>query len=50
MQTKTHKQAFNNLKQSLSSESYVSYFENHKEIFIYTDANPCIFSAILLKN
>ena len=28
--TETHEQAFNNLKQSLSSESCVSYFLNHK--------------------
>ena len=36
----THEQAFNNLKQSLSSESCVSYFDNHGETFIYTDASP----------
>ena len=28
--TETHDQAFNNLRQSLSSESCVSYFDNHK--------------------
>ena len=35
--TETHHQAFTNLKQSLSSESCVSYFDNHGETFIYTD-------------
>ena len=43
------KQAFNNLKQSLSSESCVSYFDNHRETFIYTNASPHGISAILLQ-
>ena len=47
--TETHKQAFKNLKQSLSSESCVSYFENHKETFVYTDASPHGISAMLLQ-
>ena len=47
--TETHEQAFNNLKQSLSSESCVSYFDNHGETFIYTDASPHEISAILLQ-
>ena len=41
--TETHEQAFNN------SESCVSYFGNHKETFIYTDASPYRISAILLQ-
>ena len=36
----THDQAFSNLKQSVSSESCVTYFDNRKETFIYTDASP----------
>ena len=47
--TETHEQAFNNLKQSLSSESCVSYFDNHGETFIYTDASPHGISEILLQ-
>ena len=47
--TETHEQAFNNLKQALSSESCVSYFDNHGETFIYTDASPHEISAILLQ-
>ena len=47
--TETHEQALNNLKQSLSSESCVSYFDNHRETFIYTDASPHGISAILLQ-
>ena len=34
---------------ALNSESYVSYFGNHKETFIYTDASPYRISAILLQ-
>ena len=45
----THEQAFSNLKQSLSSESCVSYFDNHGETFIYRDASPHGISAILLQ-
>ena len=44
-----HEQAFNNLKQSLSSESCVSFIDNHKETFIYTDANPYRILATLLQ-
>ena len=48
--TETHEQNFNNLKQSLSSESCVSYFDSHRETFIYTDADsPHGISAILLQ-
>ena len=47
--TETHEQALNNLKQSLSGESCVSYFDNHIETFIYTEASPRGISAILLQ-
>ena len=47
--TETHEKAFNNLKQSLSSESCVSYFENHVETFIYTDASLHGISATILQ-
>ena len=50
MWTETHEQAFNKLKQSLSSESCVSYFDNHKETSVYTDtSSPYEISAILLQ-
>ena len=47
--TEKNEQAFNNLKQSFSREGCVSYFDNHKETFIYTDARPYWISAILLQ-
>ena len=47
--TETHEQVFNNLKQSCSSESSVSYFDNHRVTFIYTDASPHGILAILLQ-
>ena len=46
----THEQAFKNLKELLSSESFVSNFDNDKDIFIfYTDSSPYVHSAILLE-
>ena len=47
--TETHELVFNNLKQSLSSESFASYFDNHGETFIYTNASTHGISAILLQ-
>ena len=47
--TETQEQDFNNLKQSLSCKSSVSYFDNHGETFIYTDASPQAISLILLQ-
>ena len=44
-----HEQAFKNLKQSLSSESCVSYFDYHKKTFIYTDARPYEILVIFLQ-
>ena len=46
--TETREQVFNNLKESRSSESSVSYFGNHRVAFIYTDASPHGILAILL--
>ena len=46
----TYEQAFKNLKELLSTESFVSYFDNDKDIFIfYTDTSPYVISAILFE-
>lgn len=41
--------AFQSLKTILTSETIISYFDNTKETFLFTDASPFGISAILLQ-
>ena len=48
--TETHDQFFINLKQSLSIDNSVSYFDNFKKRIIYKDASPYeVFADFLQK-
>ena len=44
-----HEEAFCKLKTMLSSESCISYFDDNKETFLFTDASPHGISAILMQ-
>ena len=42
-------QAFTNLKNAISSDTCIAYFDNKKETYLYTDASPYGISSILLQ-
>ena len=44
-----HEEAFSKLKSMLSSESCMSYFDDSKQTFLFTDASPYGISAILMQ-
>jgi len=44
--TQKAQQSFDNIKQALTSDTVIAYFDKNKETELFTDASPTTLSAI----